>query len=194
MTESELLRDALAAPDKGTLERHRQAILELRRKSYSWREIAEFLNQRGVTTDHTKVFRFITRAKQTGGIMRIPTAAEYTAALSKLKITPIQRKMLEAHYRAHNRTMTYTELAKAAGEQYDSNAVANSQYGGLGGTLGSELNFPFVDLDDNHPGTKFYSSAIGMGMPAAYSSNNEFQLVMHHELARALDQLNWFPA
>jgi hypothetical protein len=192
MTERDLLRDALAAPDKGKLERHRPAILELRRKSYSWREIAEFLNERGVTTDHTKVFRFITKAKHTGGIMKIPTAAEYKAALSTLKITPIQRKMLEGHYGAHNRTMTYREIAKAAGEEYDSNQVANSQYGGLGFALGSELNFPFTDLDNS--GKKFYSSAIGMGMPDAYSSSNEFQLVMHHELAKALDQLNWFPA
>lgn len=71
----DLLRDALAAPDKGNLERHRQAILELRRKNYSWREIADFLNERGVATDHTKVYRFITKAKHAGGAMTIPKAA-----------------------------------------------------------------------------------------------------------------------
>ena len=28
----------------------------------------------------------------------------------------------------------------------------------------------------------------------AYSSRDQFELVLHHELAKALGELNWFPA
>ena len=191
MKESDVLRDALTAPDRGTLERHRQAILELRKKSYSWREIAAFLNERGIATDHTKVFRFIRKAKHGGGTMTIPTAAEYKGALAKIRITDKQRLMLEAHYHIHNRTITSTKLAEAAGEA--SYKTANLMYGRFGANLGQELKFPFEDLDADS-GEKFYSSAIGMVMPPEYASSNEVELLMHHELAKALDQLNWFPA
>ncbi len=79
--EINVLRDALAAPDKGSLSRHRDAILELRRKGYSWREIAEFLCHRGVTTDHSKVFRFITKTKATGGVMTASPDHKASSAL-----------------------------------------------------------------------------------------------------------------
>ena len=125
--------------------------------------------------------------------MKIPTSAEYKAALSSLKISDNQKKMLEGHYRAHNRTMTYGEIAKAANEAY-SNNPANSQYGKLGKALGEALHFPFIDLDENNPGVKWQSSVIGMQVPDAHKTGEEFEIVMHHELAKALDQLNWFPA
>jgi len=191
MNDSDVLREALAAPDRGSLEPHRRAILELRRKKYSWREIAEFLNQRGVPTNHTKLFRFMTKRNKVGVItMSIPTADQYEAALTTVKMSDKQRQMLGAHYRAHNRTITATQLAKAAGEK--EYKTANLMYGTLGRRLGETLKFPFVDLDPES-GTKFQSSAIGMGMPAEYSSTHEFELVMHHELAKALNRLNWFP-
>ena len=55
----------------------------------------------------------------------VPSADKYVEALSEIKITEIQKKMLAFHFLAHNRTATYTDLAKAAG--YDSYQVANSQ-------------------------------------------------------------------
>ncbi len=96
--------------------------------------------------------------------------------------------MLKAHHDAPNRSITYTQLAKAAGyETYDG---ANAQYGALGRTLGEAVGFDFVD-SDTRPGQKFYSSAIGF--PNPYSEGH-FQLVMHHELAKAIASLepNWF--
>lgn len=187
MHSRDLLQDALTAPEKGSLELHRSAILALRRKNYSWREVAEFLTERGVPTDHTKVYRFITKARHSEEIM-IPTAAQYQDALASVKISDMQRRMLEGHYRAHNRSITYTTLAAAAG--YDSHETANRWYGQLGADLGRAMEFSFADAK-NRPGEKFYSSAIGM--EDAYPAGSEFQLVMHHELATALAQLGWFP-
>jgi hypothetical protein len=53
------LEAARAAPTKQALEAHREAIELLRNKGYSWREIASFLNEHGVTTDHTAIYRLI---------------------------------------------------------------------------------------------------------------------------------------
>ena len=95
--------------------------------------------------------------------------------------------MLGAHYRAHNRTITYTELARAGGA--DSHRSANSNYGRLGRALGEALNMRFVQGGSRN--APFYSSALGMGNP--YTPEGvHFQLVMHHELAKAIAQLGWF--
>ena len=40
-------------------------------------------------------------------------------------------------------------------------------------------------------GKSFYSSALGLGNPMT-PVGAEFELVMHHELAKALEQLGWF--
>ena len=97
-----------------------------------------------------------------GTEFKVPTAAEYALALQEIKITDIQRKMLEFHYHAHNRTATYTQLAISAG--YESNPVANSQYGTLGARLGTHLKMKFVPLNEDDPKSlPFYSSAIGTG-------------------------------
>lgn len=125
--------------------------------------------------------------------MNIPTAEQYKTALTTIPISPIQRSMLAEHFRAPNRTITYSQLAKSAGEEYDAYQLANSQYGRLGATLGAAIGFTFANLREDPP-VKFYSSAIGMGAPDAYRTRNEFELVMHHELADALRELNWCPA
>ena len=53
-----ILADAKAAPPKVRLEEYREAVEALREKGYSWREVADFLSQRGVVTDHTRVYRY----------------------------------------------------------------------------------------------------------------------------------------
>jgi hypothetical protein len=60
----------------------------------------------------------------------VPTAEQYANALRRLDMTPAQREMLRFHFKAHNRTVTYSELAAAGG--YDSYGGANLQYGKLG--------------------------------------------------------------
>jgi hypothetical protein len=59
LMESDILRDAHAAPSKQTLQSQREPIALLRAKGYTWRQIAAFLNERGIQTDHTAVYRLL---------------------------------------------------------------------------------------------------------------------------------------
>ena len=197
MPDDAILRDAQTAPAKGGLEPHREAIQVLRDKGYSWREIAQFLTERGVATDHTAVYRFFTRtpplvsSTPTTTPVTIPSAAQYEATLFRMHTTDAQRLMLETHYRAPNRTITYTELARAVGFE-GGHEGANLQYGKLGRFLGEIMGFAFPQ-SEQRPNEPFYSGAIGMGNP--WPKGDEFELVMHHELAKALDRLDaigWF--
>lgn len=180
-----ILDEAQAAPAKGGLEVHKEAILLLRDKGYTWREIADFLAQRGVQTDHTKIYRLINKTNSRKRQMTMPNANAYQKALTEIKITDNQKLMLKAHFQAANRSITYSELASAAG--FDSFEGANIQYGKLGKTIGEAVNYEFIDADKREE--KFYSSALGM--PNAYTTG-DFQLVMHHELAKAIEALGWF--
>jgi len=184
MDPKEVLKEAKKAPSKNPIKPLKAAILALREKDYSWREIADFLNERGVKTDHTKIYRFI---KNQNIDIRIPSSEQYQQALERIAPTDKQKLMLEAHFKAHNRTITFTELANAAG--YDDYQVANRQYGQLGLDLGRELDFEFAD-SQSRPDEKFCSSSIGM--PFAYAGEGKFQFVMHHELAKAIEELDWF--
>jgi len=62
-----IIKDANAAEPKTSLDAYAEAISTLRNKGYSWREIAVFLSERGVKTDHTKVYRFSKKTKPTKG-------------------------------------------------------------------------------------------------------------------------------
>jgi len=57
-----MLEQAKAVAEKQGLEGYAATIWELRRKGKTYREIAEFFNKRGVSTDHTAVYRLV-RAK-----------------------------------------------------------------------------------------------------------------------------------
>lgn len=200
---AEILEEAQAehGRDKDDLSNHIETIAVLRNKRHTWRKIAKFLSERGVEVDHTKVYRFakaneekinrianrsVNMTKSNQAV--VPTANEYAEALNAIKISPAQKQMLTAHYLAHNRSITYTELANAAG--FDSHVAANSQYGKLGRELGEKLEFKF--LKSKTRDEPFYSSAIGADNPNIPDEHEEYQLVMHHELAKALDKLGWF--
>lgn len=187
---AEILRDAKRVPQRESLDAYREAIAALRKKGFTWREVADFLRERGVNTDHTKLFRFMQRQERSMNTYEnfsVPSASKYADALANLSISELQRKMLRAHYLAHNRTITYTELANAGGAE--SHVAANSHYGKLGRALGEVLNMSFAMAEAR--GEPFYSSALGMDNPYK-SEKAEFQLVMHHELAMAIEQLGWF--
>lgn len=93
------------------------------------------------------------------------------------------------HYAAHNRTVTFTQLANAAGST--DYRTANNFYGRLGKFLGDELEMNYAR--SGKTGEVFHSSAIGMDNPYK-SPNQEYQLVMHHELAKAIEILGWADA
>ena len=59
-----ILDDAMKQPKKDTLLEHKSAIEVLREKGYTWREIAQFLTERGIETDHTKIYKLIQRSNK----------------------------------------------------------------------------------------------------------------------------------
>lgn len=184
-----LLEEAKEKRPKEPLVEHVETIRTLRKKNYSWRDIADFLSKKGITTDHTKVFRFMknwSSDKNNYIDFFVPTADQYVRVLEENPPNPNQRKMLMFHYFAHNRTVTYTQLAEAAG--YPDYKTANLQYGKLGRTLGEELEMIFAKSAKT--GEPFYSSAMGADNPFN-PSDQEYELVMHHELAKAIEALGW---
>lgn len=64
MNLEKILADAKAAPPKVMLEEYREAVEELRKKGFSWRGIADFLSERGVETDHTRLYRLFGQPKK----------------------------------------------------------------------------------------------------------------------------------
>jgi hypothetical protein len=118
----------------------------------------------------------------------VPSPECYKKALEEISITPNQRLMLKAHFEHPNRSMTYGQLAEAGG--FDSYNSANLQYGRLGRALGEALGLEFEKFTDTD--VDYTSSAIGMPAPKEYWTHGQLELVMHHALARALEDLKWF--
>lgn len=183
-TPDQLLTAALAVTDKDDLREHLGTIALLRNKNLSWREIAEFMQQHGVQVDHARLYRVF--AKHLAAAALVPTATQYAVGLRAITISPRQLSMLRYHYEAHNRTVTYTELAKAVGK--DDHQVANKAYGDLGAALGRAIGFEFPMAPQR--GKPFYSGALGIDAPR--SASNEYRLMMHHELAKAISTLHLF--
>jgi hypothetical protein len=188
-----VLAEAQKAPAKSELGPYFEAIKALREKKWSWREIADFLQERGIETDHTKLLRFMQKHEARWGV---PDADAYYAALASLrrkgKLKGPTWAMLNFHYDAHNRTVTYTQLATAAAAagakvpKERPHTYSNLEYGGLGKLLGQTVGMEF--LPSSNRDKPFYSSSIGVGSSTT-PDGAEFELVMHHELAKALDRL-----
>jgi hypothetical protein len=183
-TAEAILQAALKVPEKDDLREHLGTISTLRGKGYSWRDIAAFLVSNGVDVDHARVYRAYT--KHLAAVTKVPSAEQYVEGLRSIKMTDKARAMLQCHYLAPNRTVTYTELAKAAGQ--DEYRVANKVYGDLGFALGTKIGFEFPMAPKR--GTPFYSGALGVDAPR--DANNEYRLMMHHELAKAIAALKLF--
>ena len=201
---SQILKDIEQVQPRVELDTLYPAVLQLRLKNFAWREIAEFLNQRGIDTDHSKLFRMFSRIEQKNAFV-VPTKHTYATALNDLaarkKLNASALAMLEYHFNAHNRTVTYTQLAQAAhdkeipslkvDQQPVSYKTANLVYGKLGRLLGETIDKNFVFAPTNDRGGLFYSSSLGLENPMS-PEGSEFELVMHHELAKAIDILGWF--
>lgn len=78
MNHNEIIAAAKAAPAKVQLEDYYDAVRILRDKGFTWREIAEFLTERGVPTDHTRVYRLFGERKS--GRRTISKAVEISRA------------------------------------------------------------------------------------------------------------------
>ena len=63
MDRNDIIAAAKAAPEKVRLEEYREAVETLREKGFSWREVADFLSEQGVQTDHTRVYRIFGEQK-----------------------------------------------------------------------------------------------------------------------------------
>jgi hypothetical protein len=59
MSSEALLKAAQKSPEKPNLENYRESIRLLRKKGYTWREIAKIMNAEGIATDHTKIYRLM---------------------------------------------------------------------------------------------------------------------------------------
>lgn len=188
-----VLEQARRAPARTDLGPYLDSIRTLREKKWSWREVAEFLKERGVDTDHTKLLRFVQKHENR---WRVPHAEAYYEALKRLrargKLSGPHWEMVLFLYRAHNRSVTYTELANAAARagakvpQERPHIYANRNFGEAGKLLGQAVGMEF--LPSSRRDAPFYSSSIGVGSSVT-PEGAEFELVMHHELAKALDRL-----
>ena len=67
----DLLKEAEKETGHGDLKSYARVIATLRRKGFSFREIAEWLNARGVTTNHNAVYRTFTNCLASGEIEEI---------------------------------------------------------------------------------------------------------------------------
>lgn len=189
MPKVDILAAARRAPERRGLAEHREAVRLLRTKGYTWRNIATFLTDNGFATDHTTLFRTFKDLPAMTRTIEIPDATAYAEALTSIKLNDAQKKMLLAHYRAHNRSITYTALAHAAGK--NDHEYANRWYGEVGRRLGEAIGFRFNEYEHGSEVKEFYSSAIGQ---QNHYTTGEFQLVMHHELAKAIASLGWAEA
>ena len=161
-----------------------------------------FLTEHGVATDDSNVFRLVDKYKRLESetaAFTVPSAVEYVNALRALdkatRVPKEARAMLGRHNAAHNRTATYTQLARAAAaaegldETLASHRTANSAYGKLGRALGEQIGMGFLSSETLK--APFYSSSLGLGSSAT-PAGTEFEFVMHHELAKARVELAWF--
>lgn len=60
----DILNEVKNLPKKDSLSNHKESINIMRNKGYTWREIAKFFNDRGIETDHTKIYKLIKRSKK----------------------------------------------------------------------------------------------------------------------------------
>ncbi len=188
-----ILQAALAADaPKEDMTAFKPAIAALRLKGYTWREVAEFLNAKGLKVDHVKVYRLM----QADDVFVVPEAREYVDALQALKkgkeLPAEVLAMLKFHWAANNRTATFTQLAQAGVDagprrgQVAKHIEANRIYGNFAARLAKQLGMTLA----KGPRGDFASSAIGFENPYK-TKTMQVQLVMHHELAKALELLGW---
>jgi len=118
-----------------------------------------------------------------------PEVEEYVRALQnilKAKLPDSYLAMLKAHYHAPNRTITATQLAKAANisENWNYNS-ANLHYGSLGKRLNEEVPIQLLTRKNGKP---IPTSAIATAGDLSLAEEH-WQWIMRPEVAKAIEQL-----
>jgi hypothetical protein len=116
----------------------------------------------------------------------LPEVAEYVRAFQKIikeGLPDSHFAMLKAHYRAKNRTMTATQLAKAG--NYKNWSSANLQYGILGKRVYEQVP---TQLIPNADGTFVYTSVLATEGERT-KDESQWQWIMKPEVAQAIEQL-----
>lgn len=121
-------------------------------------------------------------------IAEIPTSDRYVRALELMnaarRISDAQWRMLRAHYRAPEHTMTATELAAAAG--FNVYSGVNLHYGTFGANLARKLEWPV-------PPDEPQASALATFAEGAPDAPHT-RWTLRPQVVAALDRLKWFPA
>ena len=121
--------------------------------------------------------------------LAIPSAQQYALALKQLdqdkKLNKSARLMLQCHYEAPDRTVSYSQLAKAADLE-----EAHLVYGTFCRALGEALAFPFRNSMKRE--APYYGSVIGHDINKI--PGQEFKLRMYAEVAAAIELLGWYQA
>jgi hypothetical protein len=114
-----------------------------------------------------------------------PKAAEYVVAFRTIldRLSDGHLAMLKAHYHAHGRRLTATELANAAG--YANYSAANLQYGLVGKAIYEEVPMELPRLSD---GSLIYTFTLAIqGNPGA--EEEQWIWEMRPEVAHAIEEL-----
>jgi hypothetical protein len=98
-------------------------------------------------------------------------------------MTPLQLRLLEAHYLAPNYTASAEEIALAADK---TSQVTNAQYGRLGTKLRRVLHLPVTAEEQQ--------STIVVFFERPNETSPFWKLMMHPSLAKAIRELGWFGA
>ncbi len=110
----------------------------------------------------------------------VPTVEQYVRALSDIEtvtaVTVGERRILQFHYNAPERTITARQLATELG--YEWHSPANAQYGRLGRMMGDHLGF--------RPRSEKLSSLVLFD-----KRHGEWHWIMRPQLAAALEVLAW---
>lgn len=112
----------------------------------------------------------------------IPSADEYAHALHALEPSDLVRRMLSAHMRAPDRTMTATQLAEAAGAA--SHSVTNLHDGKFGRDLAELLRLPAPEYKPGHP---IWTGALAESLDGL-PDDPDFRWAMYPDLAEALER------
>lgn len=115
--------------------------------------------------------------------MQIPSAGRYKVALQQIssQISPLQWKILEAHYLAPDHTASAMEIALAAGKQW---RATNLHYGHLASNLRRYLGVPLQ--------TGEQQTSIVANFERPRRGFTCWRWVMHAPLADAIQRLGWF--